>query len=136
MFKLFFTFIFIIQLILPSISMANECNESAQEIKKGQISNCDGILLSPKAARQADEAMEDVVYYKKLNDKLYLRQSYIDKEVNLLDQRLQLYMTQSQILAEEVYKKENQDKWQKVVYFSLGILASGIAVYGTAHLNK
>ena len=105
-------------------------------INKGEIANCDGLLFSPEASKQVDETQEDAKYYKDLSDKLQVRRDYADKEINILDKRLHLYIQQSEILAKEVYRKEREDKWQKFLYFGLGVLATGIAVHGASELNR
>lgn len=121
---------------LNQIAWANDkCPEDVQVIEKGQTANCSGLLFSPEASKKADEAIEDVKYYKSLTDKLGSRIEYSNKEVDILEKRLKLYMDQSNILAKEVVNRENEDKWQKVIWFGLGVLATGAAVYGASHLN-
>lgn len=113
-----------------------KCPEDVQVLEKGQVANCDGLLFSPEASKKADEAIQDVKYYKSLTDKLGSRIEYSNKETDVLEKRLKLYMDQSNILAEQMVKKENEDKWQKVLYFGLGVLATGIAVYGASNLDN
>jgi len=119
-----------------SQSVWAKCPEDVQVINKGEIANCDGLLFSPEASKQVDETQEDAKYYKDLSDKLQVRRDYADKEINILDKRLHLYIQQSEILAKEVYRKEREDKWQKFLYFGLGVLATGIAVHGASELNR
>lgn len=113
-----------------------DCPEDVQVITKGQVANCDGILLSPAASKKANEAADDAKYYKALSDKLFERRVQTDKETEILDKRLKLYMEQSQVLAEGLTRKENEDKWQRIMYFGLGVVATGIAVYGAAQITK
>lgn len=121
-------------LLINQVAMA--CPEDVQEIQKGQVALCDGLLFSPEASKKADEALKDSKYYKDLTDRLYKRQGLVQEEVNILEKRLQLYMDQSHKLSQELTSKNNEDKWQKIVYFSLGVLATGIAVYGASQLSK
>lgn len=113
-----------------------DCPEDVQVITKGQVANCDGILLSPAASKKANETADNAKYYKDLSDRLMQRRTETDKEITVLDKRLKLYMDQSQVLAEGLTRKENEDKWQRIVYFSLGVLATGIAVYGAAQITR
>ena len=123
-----------ILLMLPQMSFAN-CVEEVQLIEKGQAANCTGFLFSPDAQEKAVEAVEDVEYLSKVNEKLIRRQDLSDKHMNILDTRLNLYLKQSQVLATELHRKEKEDKFQKFIYFGLGVFATGIAVYGAAHLR-
>lgn len=124
----------VVLLSLPQTGLA-DCPDPVQVINKGQVANCDGVLLSPDASKKADEAIQDAKYYKNLSDQLLLRRDATNKEISVLDQRLKLYMDQSQTLASELTGKENEDKWQKIMYFGLGVLATGIAVYGASQLR-
>lgn len=123
-------------LIFSQTTFAGDCPEDVQVIEKGQIANCSGVLLSPEASKKVDETQEDAKYYKTLSDKLQLRYDYMGKEVNLLDQRLKLYVDQSEVLAREVHRKESEDKWQKFIYFGLGVFATGIAVYSVSKIDR
>lgn len=112
------------------------CPEDIQVLSKGDIANCDGILFSPEASKKADDAISDDKYNKALIEKLTKRNEYTDKEINILDQRLKLYIDESQILASEVSRKEHDDKWQKMGYFFLGVLATGISIYGAKQIAR
>lgn len=130
--------ILIVLLLLPNQTVwANDvCPEDVQVIEKGQTANCSGVLLSPEASKKADEAIEDSKYYKELSEKLYQRQNYTTKEIDILEKRVDLWINQSELLSEQLVKKENQNEWQKVIYFSLGLITVGIAAYGTSKLDR
>lgn len=127
-----------IRIILAIMFMTNmafaQCPKNVQPIKKGEAANCDGFLFSPETEKKANEAVEDVKYYKELNLRLTKRKELTDKEINILDRRLELYIKQSEQLSLEVHRKRSEDKWQKVIWFSLGVLATGIAVHGAKQL--
>lgn len=110
------------------------CPEDIQIIEKGTTANCTGFLFSPEAARQADEAADDRDFYKNLSDKLIERQKLSDERTEVLDKRLQLYIEQSEILSQQLVERENRSEWQKVLYFSLGVVVTGLAVSGAKGL--
>lgn len=115
---------------------ADTCPEDIQVLNKGQVANCSGILLSPNASKQMDEAIADSKYFKEINLKLIERKELTDKQVSILDQRLQLYMNESTVLAKELSTRDSQSSFQKIMYFGLGVLATGIAVYGASRLDR
>lgn len=127
------TILLVYILVFNQTAFANEC-EDVVVLEKGQPAPCEGILLSDKAAKAADEAHEDAKYYKELSLKLEERRAYSDSENAILEQRLQLYMTQSTTLATELTKRESSSKIEKIVYFSLGVLATGIAVHAATKI--
>lgn len=128
------TWIFTIIFIFSQISYA--CPQDIQEIQKGQVANCTGLLFSPEASKNVDEAIQDAKYYKDLTERLYQRQDLTNQEISTLDKRLNLYMDQSETLAKQLHKKEKEDKWQKIIYFGMGVFATGIAVYGASQLSR
>lgn len=116
--------------------MATDCKEAVSLLNEGEKASCTGFLFSPDAEKKASQAYEDSKYYKELSDLLNKRNQATNDEIKILDERLKLYQDQSFLLAQEVQKKEKEDFWQKTLYFGLGILATGIAVYGAGQLNK
>jgi len=113
-----------------------KCPDNVQVIKKGEVANCDGLLFSPEASKKVDDTQSDVVYLEKITAHLLKRRDLSIKEVETLDKRLHLYIEQSEILAKQLHRKEKEDKWQKMIYFGLGILATGIAVHGASQLTR
>jgi hypothetical protein len=120
--------------LLPQFIFA-QCPEDIQSIKKGQVANCEGLLFSPEASKNVANTQDDAKHYKELSDLLYKRQELTTKDITILDKRLHLYMEQSNTLATQLYKKEQDGKWQKFIYFGLGVLATGFAFYGVSHLK-
>lgn len=115
-------------------SIAFACPESVQPLKKGEVANCNGLLYSPEADDQAAKDHLDAKYYKEINLRLEKRKELTDKEIEILDKRLNLYVDQSQTLADQLAKKESTTKWERVLWFGLGVLATGIAVSGAKRL--
>jgi len=113
-----------------------QCPEEVFDIRKGEVAPCNGLLFSPQASKEVLEAQNNVEYYKNIADKLIKRKELSDKQVEVLDKRLNGYIDQSHLLATQLYKKEKEDKWQKMIYFGLGVLATGIAVSGAAQLGR
>ena len=124
-------------LVLNQTAMAaDQCPEDIQELNKGQVANCSGLLFSPEASKKADEMAADSKYYKEVNEKLVQRKELTDKEISVLDQRLKLYMNESQVLATELSRRESGSSYQKFLYFGLGVLATGISFYGASKLTS
>lgn len=124
-------------LVLNQTAMAaDQCPEDIQELNKGQVANCSGLLFSPEASKQVDEMAADSKYFKEVNVKLLQRKELTDKEISVLDQRLKLYMNESQVLATELTRRESDNSYQKFLYFGLGVLATGISFYGASKLTS
>lgn len=112
-------------LLCANMSFAS-CPKPVQPIKKGSIANCDGFLFSDKTEKKASVAVEDSKYYKNLSDKLDLRvKASLDRE-DVVNKRLNLYIKQSETLAEKIERKERFEIIKNVLYFSLGATLTAI----------
>lgn len=131
-----FNFVLCILLLIPSNSFASDCKDSVQVIKEGESAQCSGLLYSPDAAKKANQAFEDAKYYQDLSELLHKRNELTQKEIAVLDERLKLYMDTSQTLAEQLTRKDHEDFWQKTLYFGLGVVVTGLAVYGAVKVIK
>lgn len=129
--------IFLVLLLLaPQSALALECKHEVSLLEEGQKAPCTGFLFSPDAEKKASQAVDDVKYYKDLSEMYQKRTDLANKELQVMDERLKLYMNTTTELAQEVNRKERQDFWQRTLYFGLGILVTSIAVYGASQLNK
>lgn len=125
-----------LSLLLPSYSFATECKESVQVLEEGKPAPCSGLLYSPDAAKNANQAHKDAKHYKELSELLHKRSELTNKEIEILDQRLKLYQDSTQALAEQVTRKNSEDFWQKTFYFGLGVAVTGLAIYAAAEAIK
>lgn len=125
--------VLLILTLIPVQSMG-QCKESVTVLEMGQEAPCTGFLLSPEAEQKASEDASDAEFYKALTVRLEHRKILTDKEIGILDKRLQIYIEQSEVLAERVSKRERQSKWEKVIWFGLGIIVTGAAVSGAKRL--
>ena len=112
-------------LLISQTAWADQCPEDVQVINKGQVANCSGLLFSPSASKQMDEAIADSKYFKEVNVKLLQRKELTDKEISVLDQRLKLYMNESQVLATELSSRNSNESFYRFGYLVLGVLAAG-----------
>lgn len=128
-------YLLLFTLFFNQVVFATECKEAVKLLQEGQKAECSGFLFSPEAEKKASQAYDDAKHYKELSELLHKRSELTNSEIKILDERLKLYQDQSLTLATQLNKKENEDFWQKTMYFGLGILATSVAVYGASKLN-
>lgn len=114
-------------LIIGQLSYA-DCPKDVQIIKQGQTANCDGFIFSNNAEKQAEQYREDSIFYKSYSDKLNEKIKLEAAENDILQKRLNLYLNESQRLAEEVSKRDNNEGLYRFIYFALGVVATGLVV--------
>lgn len=119
-----------------SFAFAADCRDAVQLIEEGQKAQCTGFLFSPDAEKQASQDSDDLKYYKEINLKLLERKELVEQDYTIMENRMLMYQDQSIIFAERLTKIENNDKWNNVIWFGLGILATSLAVFGASQLDK
>lgn len=105
-----------------------DCPKDVQVIKQGQEANCDGFLFSNAAERQAEEYRSDSLFYKSYSDKLQEKIKLEATEIDILQQRLNLYIQESNTLSNEVAKRDNNESLYRFGYFVLGVITTGLLV--------
>lgn len=97
-------------------------------IKKGDVAPYDGFVFDHDSENQADQARTDVDYYKRLSDKLQEKITLEDNQSQILEKRLQLYITESDALIKDRNSTESTERLYLLGAFALGVVATGLAV--------
>jgi len=105
--------------------MPPEC-PYVKPINRGQKAECDGFYFSDDAERAASNAKKDVEVLKKINDELEKKSAAQAKETEILERRLNLYVTQSEILSKKEAQRDNMESLYRIGYFALGALLTGV----------
>jgi hypothetical protein len=113
------------------LTLLISCNfvfaEEVKIVRKGEIVPYDGVLFSKDKEKEVrtdlDVSEKKIITLKKLNE-------LNEKEIEILDKRLQLYQKKSTELAELQVKNEKHTSIQNVVYFISGALITGVIGYG------
>lgn len=82
-----------------------------------------GLLLISSVANATAE--EDARDYKLLSDKLKEKVELQSKEISILDQRLQNYMTLADSTSKDLGNKETTEGLYRFAYFALGCIVTG-----------
>lgn len=129
-------FIIVFSMIFNLNQLHASCKDPVQVIEEGQKANCDGFLFSDEAEKTAAQARDDAEYYKDLSELLRQRSEFSNEQLGILDERLKTHMELSQNLSEELNRRERQDFWKNTLFFGLGILTTGLAIYAASEVQK
>jgi hypothetical protein len=99
-----------------------------QVLHKGQPAPYDGFLFDAPAEQQAEKDRADADFYHKLSDKQAEKINLEDNESQILEKRLQLYITESNALARDKASTESTERIYLLGAFALGVIATGFAV--------
>ena len=108
------------------------CPKPVQLIEKDEKANCSGFLFSDEAEKRAAKARDDAKFYELLVPTLEERINKGIEREKILEQRLDLYIKQSEVLANDRAKSERRKFWERIGLFALGALA----MYGAVELAE
>lgn len=112
------------------------CPLEVQVIEKDQKANCTGFLFSPEAENNVSMKLNELKYHKTLNSLLEQKTELQQRELDLLYKKQKNYMEQNEILSRQINNRETISFWKKTLYFSLGIIVTGLAVNGASKLQR
>jgi len=113
-------------LCLGQLSYGDTCDVAP--IKKGDAAPCDGFYFNKDAEHQAEQYRDDALFYKSYSDKLNEKVKIEADENDVLQKRVNLYLQESNTLAAEVSRRDNNETIYRFGYFLLGIVVTGLAV--------
>lgn len=118
--------LFIILLCSANLALA----QSITPVKKGEPSPHDGYVIDDKMEKKMRQVNEENKKNKELNIKM--------EQLGVLEEsKVNLYKEQVSSLEKENSSLRTTNNLSIIVYFGLGVLATGLAAYGTMKaLNK
>ena len=97
-------------------------------IHKGDVATTDGFLFDHTSENQAEQDRADAEYYKALSDKQADKITIEQNESTILEQRLQLYIKESNTLAKDKASSDFNEKLLLFGSFSLGTIITALIV--------
>lgn len=105
-------------------------------LEKGSIAPFTGYLFELKTEQQARRGLLERDYYKGLSES---QQKIIDlqnQNNDKFNERLNLYIKQNDNLAVSLSEAKDTSDWTKILWFTLGVGATGLAIYGASKITK
>lgn len=104
--------------------------EAVQPINKGSAAPFTGILFPEKDAQDLRKELIELDTTKLLNESLQKSLSLEHDSFDHQQAKINLLLDQNDKLAERVYKADSFSTWEKIGWFGLGILTTGLCFYG------
>lgn len=114
--------------VLISPASWADCPKKVSPIKRGEVAQCDGFLFTDEAEKEASQARDDVKAYKEIVRLQDINITYLKKENDTANERLQNFIVQTRELSKQVVMHEDKSEWQKFIYFAAGVAATSIIV--------
>lgn len=117
-------------LLIGSVDVSNA--QDAQYIDKGQPAPYSGILFTEKKAQDIRSELLEGDKTKLLLETEKHRSQRFLQVIELKDEEIELYNKQNQRLM----KVNDRSDTMNIMWFGLGVLATGLAVYGAGALSR
>lgn len=111
-------------LLISNVSLA--CNKPVTYLTQGTPSPCTGYLFTPEQEKLVRE-------YKQERDSFAEILGKQDSLISVLDQRVDVLLRRNEGLDKQVKSLESQSKFEKIVYFCLGL---AVGITATQALSK
>lgn len=129
----------LLSFLMISLMVINNTNVFAQEavmIKKDERAPFEGVLFPLDQANKMRYKLIECDIKIQLNEsyertvKLYKQnETYQDNKVNLL-------LKQNDELSKSLTESKSVSDFQKILWFGLGVIATGLAVYGAKQISR
>lgn len=109
--------------------------EEAYYLEKTKPAPYTGFLFSPEKTQEIRKTYLEHENYKLINESL---KSSLDFQVNIIKQKseqLNLSMERNTVLAKELRDERSMGDLERIGWFALGIIATGVAGYGISRIK-
>lgn len=120
-------------LLLISNSFADE---EVVYLEKGKQSPYTGYLFTPEKADSIRKQLIEGDTYKLLNQSLEKSLELEHKTVDLSNLKITNLSEQNDKLAKSLYEERSMSNWERIGFFALGVIGTGLAVYGIKQATK
>lgn len=103
---------------------------------KGYKLTDDAWIFSPNKAKEVRDKLIDLDTETKTNDSLMKSLSLQKDMSDLQEKKLQTLAQQNDRLTQTVSDNRAMSDWHKIMWFTLGVVVTGLAVYGAKALTK
>ncbi len=121
------------------LSIALTSNSYADDVislSKGEASPYTGILFPKDQADQMRVQLLERDTFKAMYDSAQKSIDYYKTDEEYNQKKLTIISEQNDKLASSLYTERQSSEWSKIMWFSLGVVATGLAVYGASQLQK
>lgn len=103
--------------------------------QKGYKLTQDSWIFSPDKAKDVRNRLVDLDTEKQLNESLNKSLSLEQSMNKIQDDKITLLLKQNNDLVQSVDQNRGMNDWSKILWFTLGVVVSGLAIYGAKGLS-
>ena len=119
-------------LVFNPLARANE----VVHLEQGKPSPYSGVLFPVEKANELRKMAIELETLRSINESYIKSIGLYQKTIQLHEEKYQLVYNQNDKLSEALVESRRSSDLQKIIWFSLGVLATGFAVYGAKKVTQ
>lgn len=122
----------LIGLINPSELYA----EDSVFLKKDEKAPFEGFLLSEEKVRELRNTTIERDAYKSLNESYQKSTNFLKETLSIKDNQIQILLNQNDNLAKSLKEERSTSNLERIAWFALGVVGTGLAAYGIQKITQ
>ncbi len=110
--------------------------QDVTKLNKDEKAPYEGYLFPPQKASELKDAVIERDGYKLLNHSLEKSLELQKKNIDLQEQKVDIVLEQNFKLTKSLNDERSMTSWERIGWFTLGVLGTGLAVYGASKINR
>lgn len=110
--------------------------QDVQYLSKDQKAPFEGFLFTASKASELKDAVIERDNYKLINLSLEKSLELEKKNSELQNQKVNVVLEQNLNLTKSLNEERSMTNWERVLWFGLGVIGTGLAVYGASKIAK
>jgi hypothetical protein len=110
--------------------------ESVVYLEKNKPAPYSGVLFPSEKADELRKMAIEVETLRAINESYNKSIQLYRQTITLSDEKFKLLETQNERLSVSLVESRRSNDLQKILWFSLGVLATGLAVYGAKQITR
>jgi hypothetical protein len=110
--------------------------QDVQYLSKDQKAPFEGFLFTAPKASELKDAVIERDNYKLINLSLEKSLELEKKNSELQNQKVNVVLEQNLNLTKSLNEERSMSNWERILWFVLGVVGTGMAVYGASKIAK
>lgn len=110
--------------------------QDVQYLSKDQKAPFEGFLFTAPKASELKDAVIERDNYKLINLSLEKSLELEKKNSELQNQKVNVVLEQNLNLTKSLNEERSMSNWERILWFGLGVVGTGMAVYGASKIAK
>lgn len=124
-------------LLLINILLSNICYaDDVIFLEKNKPVPYDGYLFTPEKTKDTRIKLLERNTFEGLNESLTKTNTFLQENSSLKDQQIKIVMDRNDQLSKSLMEAKSTSNLERILYFALGIIVAGGAVYGAKKITQ